>query len=103
ERLHDVLLYDDQRTAFGDDRGQAGIDLAHHDGRETEADLVAEEKFRIGHQRASERDHLLLAAGERGARQVAAPGHRREHFLYPRQTPRSRSAELAADEGGLLD
>src|SRR5262245_52663411 len=60
ERLHDVLLDDDEGAAFGDDRGQAGIDLAHHDRRETEADLVAEEKFRIGHQRAPNRDHLLL-------------------------------------------
>src|SRR5262249_23376179 len=46
ERLHDVLLDDDEGAAFGDDRRQAGIDLAHHDGRETETDLVAEQKFR---------------------------------------------------------
>src|SRR6266436_9152050 len=103
ERLHDVLLDDDQRAAFGDDRGQAGVDLAHHDGRETEADLVAEEEFRIGHERAPERDHLLLAARERGARHVAALGQRREQFVDPRQAPRPRPAELAADEEVLLD
>src|SRR5262249_43339365 len=42
ERLHDVLLDDDERTSFGDDRRQARIDLAHENGRKTEADLVAE-------------------------------------------------------------
>src|SRR5262249_61190413 len=47
ERLHDVLLDDDEGTAFGDDRGQAGIGLAHPDGRQTRADLVAEETFRV--------------------------------------------------------
>src|SRR5262249_62122764 len=56
ERLHDVLLDDDQRTAFGDDRGQAGIDFAHHDGRETEADLVAEEELWVGPPRAGDLD-----------------------------------------------
>ena len=40
--------------------------------REAEADLVAEQKARIGEQRAAERDHLLLAAGEL-ARLLVAP------------------------------
>src|SRR5215831_3070740 len=84
ERLHDVLLDDDEGTAFGDDRRQAGIDLAHHDRRETETDLIAEQKFRVRHQRAADRDHLLLAAGERGARRVAALGQRREQLVDSR-------------------
>src|SRR6516164_1801377 len=103
ERLHDVLLDDDERTAFGDDRGQAGIDLAHHDRRETETDLVAEQKFRVGHQRAADRDHLLLAARERGARDMAALGQRREQLVDPRQAPRPRPTKLAADDEVLLD
>src|SRR6516165_4405885 len=62
ERLDDVLLDNDQAAAFGDDRGKARVNVAHHDRREAEAKLVAEKKARIRHQRATDRRHLLLAA-----------------------------------------
>src|SRR5690242_1494555 len=40
ERLHHVLLDQDQGDAGGEDRRQARVDIAHHDRRQSEADLV---------------------------------------------------------------
>ena len=65
QRLHDVLLDDDQRDAFGDDRREPRVDVADDDRREAEADLVAQQQPRVRHQRAADGDHLLLAAGQR--------------------------------------
>src|SRR6185312_5339222 len=62
ERLHHVLLDQDERNPGGKDCRQTRIDIAHHDRRQPEADLVAQQKFRIGHQAARDGDHLLLAA-----------------------------------------
>src|SRR5262249_43571151 len=91
ERLHDVLLDDDEGTSSGDDGGGGGVALAHPVGRETEADLAAEERFWLGHGRAPNRAHLLPPAGERGARRVAAPGQRRKQLVDPRRAPRPAS------------
>ena len=54
-----------ERQAFATIAGKARVDVADDDRREAEADLVAEQKPRIGHQRAADRGHLLLAAGQR--------------------------------------
>ena len=43
-------------------------DLAHDQRREPERRLVEHEQPRPRHQRAREREHLLLAAGERARR-----------------------------------
>ena len=50
---------------------QRGVDVADDDRREAEADLVAQEQARVGHQRAADRGHLLLAAGERRRRRAS--------------------------------
>src|SRR5438309_3359532 len=60
QRLHDVLLDDDKRQALGGNRRNAGVDVADHDRREAQADLVAQQEPRVRHQRAADRDHLLL-------------------------------------------
>ena len=59
-------------------RRQRVVDVADDDRREAEAELVAEQQPRVGHQRAADRDHLLLAAGERRRRRVAPLGEHRE-------------------------
>src|SRR5260370_14861327 len=41
ERLHDVLLDDDEGSALVHDRRQPGIDVAHHNRCKAEADLIA--------------------------------------------------------------
>src|SRR6516164_781499 len=97
ERLHDVLLDNDQGAAFGDNRGETRIEVAHHDRREAEAELVAEKKAWIRHQRAADRRHLLLAAGKRAAGQMAALGEHGKELIDAREAPRSRSAKLPAD------
>ena len=53
-------------------------ELAHDHGRETERRLVEEEQLRPAHQRAAEREHLLLAARER-------PGALASALLHPRE------------------
>ena len=52
------------------DARQRLVDVADDDRREAEADLVAEQHARVRHQRAADRGHLLLAAGQRVARRV---------------------------------
>ena len=103
QRLHDVLLDDDERQALGDDRRNARVDVADHDRREAEADLVAQQQPRVRHQRAADGDHLLLAAGQRRRRLVAALGQHREQLIDALEIPRPGPAELAADQEILLD
>src|ERR1700730_12492672 len=71
ERRVDVLLDNDEGAPLRDDRRQAGIEVAHYDRSQAEAELITQEKARIRHQRAADRRHLLLAAGESGDRQAA--------------------------------
>jgi hypothetical protein len=70
-------------AALGDDigivaerQGQMHLscrqELRDHDRRQAERDLVDDEDLRIGHQPVRDRDHLLLAAGERAASQSGA-------------------------------
>ena len=72
-------------------------------GARPKADLVAQQQFRIGHQRAADGDHLLLAAGQRRARQLAALGEHREQLEDAPKRPRPGAPELAADQQILLD
>jgi len=59
--------------------------------------------LRIGHQRAAERGHLLLAAGQRRARQFAALAERGKQFVDAPQCPGARPAELTADQQIFFD
>ncbi len=91
--------------------GQRGIDLAHHDRRQPEADLVAQQQSRVRHQRAADRHHLLLAARQRraGLRCGARPARETAGRRAPASTalagragrrsgdfPRPRARETAA-------
>src|SRR4051812_13612433 len=60
----DLLVDDDDRQASAFQRVQPGPDLLAYDRREALGRLVEDEEARIGHERAADRQHLLLAAGE---------------------------------------
>ncbi len=87
--------------ALGDDRRQARIDVADDDRREAEADLVAQQKLRIRHQRAADRDHLLLAAGQR--RRSAGRARSRQHreqLVDALERPRTRRGRAGRRSAG---
>ena len=90
-------------SALGNDRRDARVDVADHDRSEAEADLVAQQQRRIRHQRAADGDHLLLAAGQRRARLVAAFLQHRKQLVDALRIPRTLAAELAADQEIFLD
>ena len=77
-RHADVLLDDDRRQPTRAHARQDVVDLLHHDGRQAERDLVADQQARVAHQGAPDRHHLLLPARQRGAGYgalvLAAPG-----------------------------
>ena len=77
----DVLLHEDDGGAGLADAGKGRVDVADDDGGETEADLVAEEDFGVGHEGAADGHHLLLAAGERGAGHPALFAQDREEVV----------------------
>ena len=95
---HDVLLDDDDRRSLGDHRRQTLEDLLDDDRREAKAQLVAEEKPRVRHQRPADRDHLLLAARERRAALVAPLGEHRKEREDRVEVPRAGTADLSADD-----
>src|SRR5216684_1525434 len=78
-RHPDILLDDEHRnvTVLAQAR-QHLLDLSNDDGREPFGRLVHDQEPRIGHQRARDRQHLLLAAGELGTAIVLALGQPRE-------------------------
>ena len=67
ERGGQILLDDQHRGAAPLDLGERGVDVLDHRRRQAERKLVAEQDARIGHQRAADRDHLLLAAAAASA------------------------------------
>ena len=60
-------------------------------GAKAERRLVEQQNLRIGHQRAADRQHLLLAAGQR-AGDLAEPLRSRGNRLNTRSRRRSNSA-----------
>src|SRR5437016_9339404 len=69
----DIGLGDEDRVAEGADIGERLDDCGHDNGREALRRLVQQQQFRAERERARDRDHLALAAGERvaAARAVA--------------------------------
>ncbi len=103
-RLHDVLLDEDDAGAAGLDARQRLVDVADHDRREAEADLVAQQQARVRHQRAADRGHLLLAAGERGAGLMPPLLEHREQREDRLDRPGpGHGAAVGADQQVLLD
>src|SRR5580700_5503465 len=67
-----ILLGDENRHAARSNRRQLVVDASERHRRETERWLVQHEEARPRHERARDREHLLLAAGEQ-SRHLTAP------------------------------
>ena len=65
ERFADVLLDQQDRGSAGGDGADAGVDLRDQQRREAERGFVEHQQARAAHRAARDREHLLLAAGER--------------------------------------
>ena len=68
--------------------------LGDDERREAERRLVEQQQPRPRHQRARDRDHLLLAARERAGRRVEPRGQRREELADARRATRAARAAL---------
>src|SRR5215470_19055909 len=79
ERGH-VLVDDQDRLVPGLEPLHAAPDLGAHERREPFGGLVEDEQARVRHQRATDREHLLLAAGERAAESARAGRELREQL-----------------------
>ena len=100
-RHPDILLDDEHRdVALLAEPHQHVLDLGHDDGRQSFGRLVHDQETRIGHQRARDRQHLLLAAGELGAAIVLALGQAREGVVDALDGP--RAAPHACDHAQVL-
>ena len=102
--MHEVLLDQDHAGAALLDIGERRIDVADDDRGEPEAELVAQQNARIRHQASPDRHHLLLAAGEGGARCIATFAQCREQPVDRRQVPGAVGvAAIGADQEILFD
>ena len=72
EGQHRVLLHEDDRYAQRVDLPDDLADLGRHDRREPHRRLVEQQELRPRHERAGDREHLLLAAGERAGALASA-------------------------------
>ena len=75
------LLHDDHRVALCLESLDDVEQRVHDERREAERELVDEQELRLEQQRAPEREHLLLAAGERRRVLVAARAQGGEHVV----------------------
>src|SRR3954451_16711924 len=72
QRLVSVLLDEQDGGTPRVDVADRGEHLLHEHRRQTERWLVEEEQAGVSHQGAADREHLLLAAGERPAKLALA-------------------------------
>src|SRR5262249_32830673 len=106
EGLDDVLLDQQHRDALCVDRGHDLEELVDDLRRQTERGLVEEQEPRHRHQRAPDRDHLLLTARERAgelASALAQDGEGPVDALEALAAPRAHRRRVAADLEILLD
>ena len=91
----DVLLDDEDRhVGFLAETQQHLLDLRHDHRRKTLGRLVHDQELRIRHQRARNRQHLLLAAGELRAAVVATLGQAGEGVVDALGGPGAALARL---------
>src|SRR5689334_13361727 len=79
QRHGDVLLDEQHGHAAPVEEADGVQHLLHDERREAERGLVEHDQLGRAHQAAADREHLLLAAGERAGELVAALGEAREH------------------------
>src|SRR5215218_1954740 len=87
----DVLVDDDDRLALALEALQAGPDLGPDERRQALRRLVEDEELRVRHQRPSDREHLLLAAGELRAEMMVAFFQAREQLVDALERPARRA------------
>ena len=92
----EVLVDDQDRLSAGFELAQHFPDLAADDGGQTFGGLVEDQELRVGHQRACDRQHLLLPARELAAHlrsALADPGKKLEDRVGgpTRRAARSRA------------
>ncbi len=88
QHLLGVLLHQDRRHAFvADDAPERRQQFLDQDRGEPFERLVEQDDARIEDQRAADRQHLLLAAGELVAEVAAALGEARKELVDARNSP----------------
>src|SRR2546426_9830187 len=102
ERPH-ILVDDQNRLAARFEPFHAAPDFGANQGCQPLRRLVEDEKARVRHQRATDREHLLLAAGERGAEAPRAlrAGERARTPSRPARPPRARRGWPRSPRGSL--
>ncbi len=83
----DILLDQEHARPLGAEAVSDSHERLDRDRREPERRLVDEEQVRVGHQRAPERRHLLLAAAELAGGQREAIGQYGEEVEHAAQVP----------------
>src|SRR5579859_1004118 len=103
--LHQAeVLLDNEHAGAGAANPVEGLDqpIDQH-GRQPFRRLVEKDETWIGHQRAADREHLLLAATQHGAQPVGALLEDREEIVDRVEIPVPRPARRPAQQQVLLD
>ena len=95
----DILVDDQDGLPAGAQRVEAPPDFLTHQRRQAFAGLVQNQQLRIGHQGATDGQHLLLAAGETAAEHAGTLSQTREEGIDPIQRPWIRHAMPVGREG----
>ena len=95
----DVLVDDQDRLPPFAQAREALPDLLAHERRQALCRLVEDQEMRIGHERAANGEHLLLAAGQLVAHVVGALREAREKFEHLRRCPGIRPCGAVLGEG----
>ncbi len=102
-RRHTEVLLDHQQPHPGGREVLDRLDQRlHHGRRQALRRLVHHEQLRVGQQRPADRQHLLLAPGQRRTGHVLALGQPREQLVHARGRPR-RLRRRAHDLQVLVD
>ena len=83
ERHRRVLLDEHDGDALAVDLADHLAELLDDARRQAQRGLVEQQHARAGHQRAADREHLLLAAGEQAGGLAGALGENREQLVDP--------------------
>ena len=100
-----ILLHQQHGDAARVDVADDAEHFPHDRRREAEGRLVEQQQPRLRHQRTADREHLLLAAGERAGRLLELLAQHREeveHLLQRLRAARLRGAAEAAELQVLL-
>jgi len=95
----DVLVDHQHGLAGGAQRGEALPDLLAHQRCQPLGRFVEDQQAWVGHQRPTDGEHLLLAAGKPSAEVAGAVGQPREERIDPVERPRLLRFATVGGEG----